>query len=273
MYHVFVTSDGTGRTAQQALNAALMQFPEVELEIHLETGVISKERVLEVVENAAKVNGIIIHTLVSEELRGLLAKKARVHNIETIDIMGPLLLRLSNLFSNKPSGQPGLFHQINKEYFQRIDAMQYAINHDDGQRTYELGKAEIVLAGVSRTFKTPLSIYLAYKGWFVANVPITLNMDPPFELFEVPPDRVFCLTTHPEELSRLRTTRQNMMGDYAIDYANLDFVRKEIIYAKQIYSYQPRWTTITVTYKSIEEIASEILALMRQKELYETDRF
>ena len=115
MYHIFVTSDGTGRTASQALDAALTQFSDIEVEVHLEIEVRSRERISEVVEKAEKLNGVIIYTIVSEELRGFLAKRARLHNVEAIDIMGPLLLRLSNLFSNKPSGKPGLFHQINKE--------------------------------------------------------------------------------------------------------------------------------------------------------------
>ena len=116
--------------------------------------------------------------------------------------MGPLLSRLSQHLENQPSEEPGLFFYLNKEYFKRIDSMQFAFTHDDGQRYYEYEKAEIVLVGVSRTFKTPLSIFLAFKGWFVANYPIVLGVNPPDILGQLPLCHVFGLTTHPADLSR-----------------------------------------------------------------------
>ncbi|MCF8227519.1 MAG: kinase/pyrophosphorylase [Bacteroidales bacterium] len=261
MFHIFVVSDGTGRTAQQALNAALMQFPEVNIEFYRRPEVRKKDQVNAVVKEARSLGGFIVHTLVQDEIRHAMIREGRKNNVETIDLMGPLLSRLSHQFANSPSGKPGIFHHLNKEYFERIDAMQFAFHHDDGMRDHELHKAEIVLIGVSRTFKTPLSIYLAFKGWFVANVPVVLGMAPPDMLFEVPAERVFCLTSNPHHLSTLRKFRTELLGGATGSYADFEFVRKEVLYAQNIYNTHPRWSKIKVTSKPIEEIASEILAI------------
>ena len=178
--------------------------------------------------------------------------------------MGPLLAQLSQQLAGSPSERPGLFHELNKAYFQRIDAMEFTLRHDDGQRVHELSKAEIVLLGVSRTFKTPLSIYLAFKGWFVANVPVVLGIDPPPELFELPPGRVFALTTEPNRLISLRRVRHAHLGRATGGYADPDQVRSELRYARQLCASHPDWPVITVTNKPIEEIASEILVFLRR---------
>jgi len=262
MYTIFVVSDGTGRTAQQALNAALTQFPNISVDIIKFSEVRTKEQVLNIVEEAAKADATIAHTLVKNNIRQAMVRAGRLHNIETIDLMGPLLSRLADQFENVPSQKPGLFHELNRNYFKRIDSMQFAFNHDDGLRTNELYKAEIVLLGVSRTFKTPLSIFLAFKGWFVANVPIILGIQPPDALFKIPTDRVFCLTTNSRRLSSLRQVREEYFGGNTGDYASLDYVRRELEYAQSIFNRQPKWSVIKVTSKPIEEIASEILAII-----------
>ena len=161
-------------------------------------------------------------------------------NVETIDLMGPLLDRMTDQFAVNPSEQPGLFRVLNESYFRRIETMQFAFNHDDGKRVEELQKAEIILLGVSRTFKTPLSIYLAFKRWFVANVPIVLGIPAP-ETYSVPPERVFCLMTYPNRLAQLRKARQDRLGGTPFDYANPDYVRRECTYASQVFSSQPKW--------------------------------
>jgi regulator of PEP synthase PpsR (kinase-PPPase family) len=262
MYKVIVVSDGTGRTAQQALDAALTQFPGKEVNVIVHADVSSPARVKKIVFEASKAGSLIIHTLVTDSLRELIIRESHNQNVETIDLMGPLLSRLSNQFIHEPSQQPGLYHKLNHEYFQRIDAMQFAFNHDDGQRTENLQEADIILLGVSRTFKTPLCIYLAYKGWFAANVPIVMGMNPPEILKKVDPSKVFCLTTNPSRLSELRKTRNERLGVIAGTYSEPDFVSKEINFAMRHFQLHPGWTLITVTAKSIEEIASEILAII-----------
>jgi regulator of PEP synthase PpsR (kinase-PPPase family) len=260
-YIVFVVSDGTGRTAQQALDAALTQFLNIDTEIKIRAGLRTKEEIEAIVKEALEAKAFILHTIVQSKIRHHLIRIGRQLNVETIDLMGPLLSRLGQQFANYPTQKPGLFHTRNKEYFQRIDAMQFAISHDDGLRTHELHKSEIVLIGVSRTFKTPLSIYFAYKGWFVANIPIIKGIEPPKELFNIPPEKVFCLTTNAHRLSSLRSVREEHLGNLTGNYASLPHVRHELLYAQSIFNRQPKWPIIKVTGKSIEEIASEILAI------------
>jgi regulator of PEP synthase PpsR (kinase-PPPase family) len=224
----------------------------------------TKKRVLQVVKEAAAVEGFIVHTIVSKKLRDYLLEAGRLHGVATIDLMGPLLAQLVHQLSDSPSEVPGLFHELNKAYFQRIDAMEYALSHDDGLRPEELCDAEIVLIGVSRTFKTPLSIYLAFKGWYVANVPIVLDFDPPTNLSDVPPKRVFALTTDPSHLATLRRVRHAYLQGTTGEYAKLDHVRRELAYANRIFNAHPDWHVIGVTNKPIEEIASEILNALRK---------
>ena len=265
MPKIFIVSDGTGRTATQALNAAITQFPGHNLETIIRNDVRSKEQIDEAVKEASETKAFIVHTLVSNSLRDFIITTGRTYNVETIDLMGPLLARLSEKLMHSPTEKPGLFSEINKEYFKRIDSMQFAFHHDDGQHPEELHKAEIVLLGVSRTFKTPLSIYFAFKGWMVANVPIVLNQPPPNEIFQIPPERVFCLTAYAYNLSTLRQVRLEHLGSGAANYATLQHVNMELNYARFIFSKQPLWPVITVTNKPIEEIASEILAIKKAK--------
>ncbi|MBL7064932.1 MAG: kinase/pyrophosphorylase [Anaerolineae bacterium] len=264
MYRVFVTSDGTGVTAEQVLNAALTQFVGAAVEIKRRPGVRTEEQVRQVVQEAAQAGGFIMHTLVSDEMRGVMLRTGRMRNVETIDLMGPLLARLSQQLAVSPAEKPGLFHQLNEEYFRRIETMEFALHHDDGRRAHELPQAEIVLVGVSRTFKTPLSVYLAFKGWFVANVPIVLKTKPPPALFDLPPGRVFGLTIDPVRLAELRHVRHEHLGGATGEYADLDFVRREVEYALSIFRSQRGWPVVNVTDKPIEEIASEVLALVGQ---------
>lgn len=266
MHHVFVVSDGTGRTAENALRAAMLQFTETNISIEKRTSVRTEEQIFSVIDEVKnKKKSFIVHTLVSDNLRSILIRNCRYNNIETIDLMGPLLHRLQELLQTSPLEKPGIFSQLNETYFRRIETMEFAVNHDDGLRDYELNKAEIILVGVSRTFKTPLSIYLAFKGWYVANVPLVMGIKPPENLFKVQPERVFGFLTNPIRLATLRKARHEYLGNATGSYANLEYVRREINYSKRIFSNNPKWQIITVTNKPIEEIASEIIALIQKK--------
>jgi regulator of PEP synthase PpsR (kinase-PPPase family) len=178
--------------------------------------------------------------------------------------MGPLLSRLSHQFSATPVGKPGLFRQLNEDYFRRIETMEFAFQHDDGLRIEDIHRAEIVLVGVSRTFKTPLSVFLAFKNWYVSNVPIVMGIEPPSILSELPPGRVFGLTMDSRRLATLRHARQEYLGGATGEYAHLDFVRRELIYALKYFEKNPHWPVINVTGKPIEEIAAEVIAFTRQ---------
>ena len=261
MEQVFVVSDGTGRTAEQALNAAMTQFSQTKIVVRRRAGVRTEAEVLRVVKEVADVGGLIVHTLVTHQLRQLMVRASRERNVEAIDLMGSLLARLSQRFAVSPSEKPGLFNQLNEAYFRRIETMEFALSHDDGSRIHEIHKAEIILLGVSRTFKTPLSVYLAFQGWFVANVPIVLGIEPPGAIFTLPTDRVFCLDTNPLLLSSLRRSRHEYLGGASGDYMNVDEIRNELFHARNVFRRQPKWQVITVANKPIEEIASEILSI------------
>lgn len=271
MSTIYVISDGTGRTAQQAVTAALTQFKGSNPEIKRYGDILNIKQVKLIVSHAKAEQAIIIHTLVNIKLREELVKLARIHNVESIDLMGPLLHRLSDHLSANPSEEPGLYRVLSDSYFRKIEAMQFAFKHDDGKRIQNIDQAEIIIIGVSRTFKTPLSIYLAFKGWYVANVPIILDFRLPDELLQIPGEKIFCLTTYPSRLTQLRRAREEHLGGSTGNYADPVYVRKEINYANRIFDTHPGWQKINVTSKSIEEIASEIIALLPKKTSFEED--
>jgi regulator of PEP synthase PpsR (kinase-PPPase family) len=268
-YHIHIISDGTGKTAEQIVRAALVQFENLQEEIIIHPEVRTEEQILKVFDSIFHSRCFIVHTVVSFELRNKILEYGKLYSIRTIDLMGPLLSQISSTLSINPIERPGAFHELNKAYFQRIDAIEYAIKHDDGLRTDELDKADIVLIGVSRTFKTPLSIYLANMGWLTGNIPLVLDFELPDIVNKLPHHKVFGLTTSPERLSVLRKTRDDYLRSSTGSYSNLDYVRKELMYASTIYNRHRGWTIIDVTNKSLEEIAAEIIA--RLKRQYVTD--
>jgi regulator of PEP synthase PpsR (kinase-PPPase family) len=260
-----VVSDGTGGTAERALQAALTQFQNLELNIELRSSVRTQEQVELIVKEAADAGAFIVHTLVSNEIREFMLHQGRIYNIETFDLMGPLLSRLSQQFALTPAEKPGLFRQLNEDYFRRIETMEFALQHDDGQRLNNIHRAEIVLVGVSRTFKTPLSIFLAFKQWYVANVPIVMEVEPPQVLSELEKGKIFALTMDSRRLANLRQARHDYLGGASGQYAELDYVRQEVVYALKYFEKHPDWPVVNVTGKPIEEIAAEIIALTRRE--------
>ena len=258
-YKIFVVSGGTGRTAKQVVKAALTQFPDQQPEIVSFSDVTEIEKIKEILCETKKHGAMLVHTIVENDLRDFIENECNVMEIKSVDLMGELMYKMSNMFDEEPLQAPGLFNKINREYFQRIDATQFAIKHDDGARVEDIEKAEIILLGVSRTFKTPLSVYLASKGYFVINIPIVEYIQPPEILNHVNPSRVFCLNTNANKLSELRETRNTKFGGYAPDYTDISSVKKELQFAMRYYILHPEWKIINVTGKAIEEIASEIL--------------
>lgn len=262
--HIFIVSDGTGMTAEQMVRAALLQFEDVEAEIVRHPEVTTAEQVSRVVEEAAEQQALIVHTLVSGELRLLMLNEARRYHVDAMDLMGPMLDRLALGLNKPPKQQPGLYAKLNAERNRRIEAVEFALRHDDGQRVAELDQAEIVLVGVSRTMKTPVSIYLAYHGWFVANVPLVQGIAPPATLLALPREKVFGLLMAPERLVDLRRTRARSSGLPAgAAYVTIEGVMEELR-AARILCAEHGWRTVSVTAKSVEEIAGEITALVRR---------
>ncbi len=264
MAKIFAISDGTAATADTVARAALVQF-NTAVEVERFREVRSEDQLVDIILRAADENAIIVHTLISEDLRLLVLSKSREVNVASVDLMGPLLSRLSEALHLAPLGQPGMLRSFDAENVQRIEAINFAVKHDDGQHIQDIDQAEIVLIGVSRTGKTPLSIFLAYRGWRVANIPLISGLDPPHGLFSLPRNRVVGLVANPERLTLLRQSRTARMGIRHRGYANIEYVRQELAYAYEIFDKRRDWPIVDVTNKSIEEAATEIISLIGGK--------
>lgn len=265
-HQIFVVSDATGATAELVVRAALAQFQAAEVEIRRLANIRTAGEVRGAIEAAHRGNAIIVHTLVSEELRQALLLEGRERGVETIDLIGPLLLRLSDQLRVPPLMQPGLFRQLGQEYLQRIEAIEYTVKHDDGQNPPGLDRADIILVGISRTSKTPLSIYLAGKGWRVANVPVILNLPLPGRLMTIDQERIIGLIVAVDRLVELRRARiERKHAPVAAAYAELEKVRAELSYSRSLFR-KAGWPVIDMTNKSIEEAASELLTIIAPPE-------
>lgn len=262
---VYVVSDATGATARRVVDAALAQFEGAQITVAQVLGVRKAKEVRQVVKEAAKAGGTIVHTLALPNLRQEMVSEARRRLVVTIDLMGPLLDRLRDTLELSPLAQPGLLRQLDESYFERIGAIDFAVRHDDGRNPDDLPQAELVLVGVSRTSKTPISIFLAYRGWRVANVPLIADVQPPRALSDVDRRRIISLTIQPERLKLLRQARANRMTrGVNLDYATMKHIEGDLDWAALLLR-RKRWATVDVTNKSIEECASEISELQRKR--------
>ncbi len=257
--HIFAVSDATGATCEMVVQAALSQFRTTEVVLERVSHARTPEQVAEIIDRAARVNGVVIYTMVSAELRRLVSDVGRNRGVSTVDILGPILTRLSDLLEISPLAQPGLFRQLNQEYFQRIEAVDYTVKHDDGMGLGSLDRAEIVLVGVSRTSKTPVSMYLSYRGWKVANVPIVPAIPPPEELWPLDQARIVALTADMEWLQLIRQERARYMGAGRLgDYTSEARIEEELDAALRVFR-QRGWPVINVSHRSIEETATEVM--------------
>jgi regulator of PEP synthase PpsR (kinase-PPPase family) len=258
-YHIFAVSDGTGDTVEKMARAALLQFDEPNV-LHRINRVRSFVEVNDVLERALAVHGIVVHTLVDEAVRSHLKERARQVGVLAVDLLGPLLDSLQQLFASQPRVRPGLFHQVNEAYFQRIDAIEFTLKHDDGQGMATLREADVILVGISRTSKTPLSVYLAHEGYRTANVPLVRELGPPPQLFEVDQRRIAALTIDPEALQIIRRERlRRYHHPDGTRYAELRHIEEELEYSRGIFRQNRLWPVIDVTGKAIEETANEVL--------------
>lgn len=265
MLAVFVISDATGETAERLMRAALVQFEHAPVELVRRSQVRTPEQVRAVVQEAAGRDSLLVHTLVSDNLRRLMLAEARLHGVDALDVMGPVLGRLAIHLKLTPQEKPGLLRQLSEARRREIEAVAFAFHHDDGQNADDLDRAEVVLVGVSRTMKTPTMLYLAYRGWFAANVPLIPEIPLPPELESLPSHKVFCLTMNPERLRDLRRARASEEAIPVDPYASLANIRKETQYA-ELLSLKHGWRRIEVTGKSVEEVAREIITLAAEKD-------
>lgn len=262
---VFLLSDATGETAEKMAMAALTQFPERRIRLKRLSNIRSKSQVYDALDQALEHQALVAYTIVNRELAQLVQAECDALGLSYIDLITPLLMKLAALFGRSPKQAPGLLHGVDEDYFKRIEAIEFTVKHDDGQEVRNLRQADVVLVGVSRTSKTPLSIYLAHRGWKVANVPLVAGIEPPSELFEIDPGKIAGLVINPERLVEIRAARLRHLGqDPRLAYADFEQVEDEIRFSRYLFRRQP-WVVVDVTNKSVEETANEVLVKLGLK--------
>ncbi len=260
MLTIYVVSDATGSTAERLVRAALVQFQGAPVRLARRGQVSTAERVRAVVQEARGQDCLILHTLVSVELRRLMLAESRLHGVDSMDMMGPVLDRLAVHLKLTPMEKPGLFEQLVEAKSREIEAVSFAFRHDDGQNAQDLDRAELVLVGVSRTMKTPTMLYLAYRGWFTANVPLVPGLPLPESLLHYPATRVFCLFMPAYALQELRRVRAVAEAIPLHVYAAMEPIRAELQHAEEL-CLRHGWRRIDVAGKSVEEVGREIILL------------
>ncbi len=265
MKTVMIISDATGETAERMVRAATLQFSEP-VQIRLFSRVRLESELEQILEKAAELRALVVFTVVNAEERGLISQLVERYNIETVDLIGALISKLAVYLSSAPAGVPGLLHSINDDYFRRIEAVEFAVKNDDGAEPRNLPKADLVLVGISRTSKTPLSTYLAQKGLKVANVPLVLGVDPPAELEQVDQNKVYGLIIRPESLERIRKARLTHLGmPPDSSYGTRRHIEEELGYSRAVFRAHANWPVIDVTSKAIEETAADILRIYKER--------
>ena len=263
-FHVHLVSDSTGETLSAVLKATTTQFAAARPIQHIYSLVRSRgqmERALAGVEAAP---GVVLYTVLNPDLRRLLEARCSEMQAPAISILDPLMEAFSDFLGFEKTLKAGAQHEMNEAYFRRIAAIDYTLAHDDGQMAWDLDTADIVIVGVSRTSKTPTSMYLANRGYKVANVPLVPNAELPAALLACKKPLVVGLVASPERLSQIRASRLGEAAEHAGAYADLDGVRAEVLAARRLFA-RRRWPVIDVTRKSVEETAASILTRLTER--------
>ena len=266
---LYAISDSIGETAQQVAKAAISQFDikEESYDIKRFPYVSSKEVLLEILKSAKNENAIIVYTLVSENLGDIVEKFCVKENLHCIDLMSQIINILADKIGTPPKREPGIIRRMNKEYFRRIDAIEFAVKYDDGKDPRGVLNADLVLVGISRTSKTPLSMYLANRNIKVANIPLVPEIPIPKEVYEVNPKKIIGLTNSPEKLNEIRQERLKALGlSSNANYAKLDRILEELDYSEEVMK-KLSCPVINVSNKAIEETAGLILDIMKENGL------
>ena len=267
MKRIDVLSDSTGETAEKVVRAAMLQFPHSGAQIRVHTRVRTKEAARPLLESAAAEGALVVFTVVSPELREFIHAQSYELKVEALDLIGSLIGKLSTFLDRQPINMPSAMLPLSDEYFRRIEAVEFTVKSDDGKEPRNFKKADLVLVGVSRTSKTPLSTLLAQRGLKVANLPIVLGVPAPPELAESPQDRVVGLTIGLDPLVEIRKARLKQLG-MSVDsaYGLREQVREELEYANRLFRDNPQWPVIDVTGRAIEETAVIILESLKERD-------
>ena len=264
-FHLHLVSDSTGETVGLVARACLAQFENIETTEHLWNMVRSEDQTKAVIAAIKEHPGFVLYTIVNEDIRAMLEEGCRRLQVPCIAILDPIIAELGAHLGAEIHAQPGRQHVMDAEYFARIEAMQFVLSHDDGQSTWDLDVADVVLLGVSRTSKTPTSIYLANRGIKTANVPIVPGVALPEELFTANGPLIVGLTKDPKRLVEIRRQRLKLLDqDEETDYVDLEKVSNEINEARRLFT-KHNWPVINVSRKSIEETAATIIQLYNRR--------
>ena len=265
---IYLVSDGTGETAEKVMRAALKQFSTTPVTVHKFPHITNVESLQGVVQKASSNDVLVLSTLVSTELRNHAREITSSCRVRYIDLLDNLLEQLSMFLRVKPEGIPNKMHQVNDEYFRRIEAVEFTVRGDDGKNPKLLHKADIILVGVSRTSKTPLSVFLAHKGYKVCNIPIVFEHTPPIALSDIDQRRIFGLTIDPDTLQHIRKQRlKTMRVSNRSSYGELDYILAELDWADELFRSNPTWPVIDVTQRAVEETAAIILKTLSDRGL------
>lgn len=265
---VYVVSDSLGDTAESVAKATVSQFDE-NIDIIRAPFIRHTEQIQRVIDEAAERGAVVCHTLVSAELRADFERIAEAKHVKYVDILGPMLNMVGTVSTTRPRMKPGIIHKLDEEYFKKVEAIEFAVKYDDGKNPAGFEKADVVLIGVSRTSKTPLSVYMAHKKFKVANLPLVPEVQLPEEIFHVPPYRIVGLIIDPYKLNTIRSERMKALGfSGTANYTDIDRIEDELSYAKEVMR-QLHCPVIDVSNKAIEETATRIMSIVqRNKELY-----
>ena len=265
-HQIYLISDSTGETIDRIFMALKAQFLNFEYELNQFSFTRTENQILAILKEAKlKENPIVLYTIVNSKLAKFLADETRKKNIPCFGVLGDLILNFSKILNQRATHEPSAQHVLDEDYYKRIEAIQFTMNHDDGNSTSSVLESDIVLVGVSRTSKTPTSIYLANKGLKTSNIPLVNNMTIPNSLLENKNACVVGLITEPERLYDIRKNRLSSLKENEnTDYINLEKIREEVEKSKKIFK-KNRWPTIDVTRKSVEETAASIIKIFEIK--------
>ncbi len=265
-HQIYLISDSTGETIDRIFMALKAQFLNFEYELNQFSFTRTENQILAILKEVKlKENPIVLYTIVNSKLAKFLADETRKKNIPCFGVLGDLILNFSKILNQRATHEPSAQHVLDEDYYKRIEAIQFTMNHDDGNSTSSVLESDIVLVGVSRTSKTPTSIYLANKGLKTSNIPLVNNMTIPNSLIENKNACVVGLITEPERLYDIRKNRLSSLKENEnTDYINLEKIREEVEKSKKIFK-KNRWPTIDVTRKSVEETAASIIKIFEIK--------
>ena len=262
-YQIYLISDSTGETLDRIFLALKAQFKNIDYKIHSYSFTRTENQILKILEDAEiNENSVILYTIVDNNLAKYLANTSDTKKIPCFGVLGNLILNFSKILNQKASHEPSGQHVLNEEYYERIEAIQFTMNHDDGNSINDIEKSDIILVGVSRTSKTPTSIYLANRGFKTSNIPLVNGNSLPKKLRENP--KLTCvvgLSTEPERLVDIRKNRMNSLKESEnINYTSIENIKKEVLNAKKTFQ-KYKWPSIDVTRKSVEEAAASIIKI------------